>query len=67
MVMLDNGELMFPAAAGPIRGPRYARLLVEARSAALAARSVRVQDAPSARRPTDLDEPPRRARLLASS
>ena len=29
MVMLDNGELMFPAAAGPIRGPRYARLLTK--------------------------------------
>ena len=29
MVMLDTGELMFPVAAGPIRGPRYARLLVK--------------------------------------
>ena len=29
MVMLDNGELMFPVAAGPVRGPRYARLLLK--------------------------------------
>ena len=42
MVMLDNGELMFPVAAGPVRGPRYARLLVKpARRAA--ARSVRTK------------------------
>lgn len=27
MVMLDPGELAFPVAAGPVRGPRYARLL----------------------------------------
>jgi Common central domain of tyrosinase len=27
MVMPDVGELMFPVAAGPVRGPRYARLL----------------------------------------
>ncbi len=29
MVMLDAGELMLPVAAGPARGPRYARLLVK--------------------------------------
>jgi hypothetical protein len=29
MVMLDAGELMVPVSAGPIRGPRYARLLVK--------------------------------------
>lgn len=28
MVMPDLGELMFPVAAGPVRGPRYARLLL---------------------------------------
>jgi hypothetical protein len=27
MVMLDPGELIFPVSAGPVRGPRYARLL----------------------------------------
>lgn len=27
MMMLNLGELMFPVAAGPVRGPRYARLL----------------------------------------
>jgi hypothetical protein len=27
MVMVDPGELMVPVAAGPVRGPRYARLL----------------------------------------
>jgi hypothetical protein len=27
MVMVDLGELMFPVAAGPVRGPRYARVL----------------------------------------
>lgn len=39
MVMADIGEMMFPVAAGPVRGPRYARLLqpVEKR---VAARSV---------------------------
>jgi hypothetical protein len=39
MVMADIGELMFPVAAGPVRGARFARLLqpVEKR---LAARSV---------------------------
>jgi Common central domain of tyrosinase len=29
MVMLDAGELMVPVSAGPIRGARYARLLVK--------------------------------------
>ena len=29
MVMLDPGELLVPAAAGPVRGPRYARLLLK--------------------------------------
>ncbi|MGA7731663.1 MAG: tyrosinase family protein [Chloroflexia bacterium] len=29
MVMLDPGELMLPVAAGPARGPRYARLLLK--------------------------------------
>jgi len=29
MVMLDPGELMVPVAAGPVRGPRYARLLLK--------------------------------------
>lgn len=29
MVMLDTGELMVPVAAGPVRGPRYSRLLVK--------------------------------------
>jgi Common central domain of tyrosinase len=29
MVMLDPGELMRPVGAGPVRGPRYARLLVK--------------------------------------
>src|SRR5215216_6875736 len=28
MVMVDPGELMVPVAAGPVRGPRYARLLM---------------------------------------
>lgn len=28
MVMLNVGELMFPVTAGPVRGPRYSRLLV---------------------------------------
>ena len=28
MVMADIGELMFPVAAGPVRGPRFARLLL---------------------------------------
>src|ERR1051325_786611 len=38
MVMVDIGELMFPVAAGPVRGARYARLLqsVEKRVAARA-------------------------------
>jgi hypothetical protein len=27
MVMLDPGDLIFPVSAGPVRGPRYARLL----------------------------------------
>jgi len=42
MVMPDLGELMFPVAAGPVRGARYARLLqpVEKR---VAARSVTSQ------------------------
>lgn len=31
MMMPDIGELMFPVAAGPIRGSRYARLLVDPR------------------------------------
>lgn len=29
MMMLELGELLFPVSAGPIRGPRYSRLLVE--------------------------------------
>lgn len=29
MVMLDPGELLVPASAGPVRGPRYARLLLK--------------------------------------
>ena len=29
MVMLDPGELLVPAAAGPVRGPRYSRLLLK--------------------------------------
>ncbi len=35
MVMPDLGELLFPVSAGPVRGPRFARLLVkpEARQA----------------------------------
>lgn len=38
MVVLDPGELIFPVAAGPIRGPRYSRLLtkVESRKSARA-------------------------------
>ncbi len=39
MVMVDIGELMFPVAAGPVRGPRFARLLQPAEKR-LAARSV---------------------------
>ena len=39
MVMADLGELMFPVAAGPIRGPRYARLLQPAEKR-IAARAV---------------------------
>jgi hypothetical protein len=39
MVMMDIGELMFPVAAGPIRGQRYARLLLPMESR-LAARAV---------------------------
>jgi hypothetical protein len=42
MVMLDNGELMFPAAAGPVRGARYARLLLKP-GRRIAARSVRAK------------------------
>jgi hypothetical protein len=30
MVMLDPGELLVPVAAGPVRGPRWSRLLVPA-------------------------------------
>jgi Common central domain of tyrosinase len=29
MVMVDPGELLVPVAAGPVRGPRYARLLLK--------------------------------------
>lgn len=29
MVMLDPGEVMVPVSAGPVRGPRYSRLLVK--------------------------------------
>lgn len=39
MVMADIGELMFPVAAGPVRGARYARLL-QPMEQRLAARSV---------------------------
>ena len=39
MVMPDLGELMFPVAAGPVRGARYARLL-QPMEKRLAARSV---------------------------
>jgi Common central domain of tyrosinase len=39
MVMVDLGELMFPVAAGPVRGPRFARLLAKP-EARIAARSV---------------------------
>jgi hypothetical protein len=39
MVMPDIGELMFPVAAGPIRGPRYANLLLPVEKR-LAARSI---------------------------
>jgi hypothetical protein len=39
MVMVDAGELMFPVAAGPVRGPRYSRLLQPAEKR-LAARAV---------------------------
>ena len=63
--MLDAGELMFPVAAGPVRGPRYARLLVKARSAARRPARPR-QAAPSLDvRPTSTNVA-RRAGLLAS-
>lgn len=39
MVMADIGELMFPVAAGPVRGARYARLL-QPMEKRLAARAV---------------------------
>jgi Common central domain of tyrosinase len=39
MMMIDPSELLVPVAAGPLRGPRYARLLVDPRKR-IAARAV---------------------------
>jgi hypothetical protein len=52
MVMPDVGELMFPVAAGPVRGARYARLL-QPMEKRVAARSVAAQQ----RHPLDVRPP----------